>query len=132
MTTSASELEMGGTSIVRLGDLLLASVPSELDDKAVVDFSEALTTRIVERQTRGVMLDVTRLQYVDSFIARVLIEITAMARLLGARMIVAGMRPAVAITLVGLGLPLPGVETALTIEHAIERLSAPPVVGPRP
>ncbi|KWX02620.1 STAS domain-containing protein [Carbonactinospora thermoautotrophica] len=109
--------------ILRLGDVLLASVQQELDDSTALAFADELTQRIAETTARGVMLDISKLEVVDSFIARVLVEITAMARLLGARVVVAGMRPAVAMTLVELGLALPGVETALTVERALEKLA---------
>lgn len=122
----------GPSPILRLGDILLASTQSELDDKAALAFSDELTRRIADTGARGVLLDISRLEFVDSFIARVLVEITTMARLLGARVVVAGMRPAVAMTLVQLGLPLPGLETALTAEQAMEKLADTQAVDRRP
>ncbi len=115
--------ELSAIPILRLGDVLLASVQRELDDSTALAFANELTQRITETTARGVVLDISKLEIVDSFIARVLVEIAAMARLLGAQMVVAGMRPAVAITIVELGLALPGVQTALTAERALEKLA---------
>ncbi|WP_433548589.1 STAS domain-containing protein [Streptomyces sp. CA-294286] len=108
-----------GVPILRLGDVLVTGLLNELDDKSAVAFTEELTTRIVGDAARGVLIDISRLEIIDSFVARTLMELTTMARLLGARVIVAGMRPAVAITLVELGLQLTGVETALNAEAGL-------------
>ncbi|MFD9381076.1 STAS domain-containing protein [Streptomyces sp. NPDC059999] len=105
--------------VLRLGDILLTGLLSELDDRAAVSFGRELTERIADAFTRGVLIDISRLEIIDSFVARTLMEITAMARLMGARVIVAGMRPAVAVTLVELGLELTGVETAVHAEQAM-------------
>lgn len=112
--------------ILRFGDCLIASVQSELDDDTALAFADELARRISDERTRGLLLDISKLELVDSFIARLLVEITSMGRLLGARVVVAGMRPPVAITLVDLGLPLPGVDTALTVEHAMDMLAESP------
>jgi rsbT antagonist protein RsbS len=108
--------------ILRLGDVLVTGLLNELDDKAAVAFTDELTERIVSDAARGVLIDISRLEIVDSFVARTLMELTTMSRLLGARVIVAGMRPAVAITLVELGLQLTGVETALNAEQGLVAL----------
>ncbi|MFE6612119.1 STAS domain-containing protein [Amycolatopsis sp. NPDC057786] len=111
-----------GLPILRLGDILLTGLPSDLDDKTALRFTEKLTTRIADEGIRGVIIDISRLEVVDSFVARVLMQLADTGRLLGARMIVAGMRPAVAITLSELGLQLTGVRTALDAEQAMELL----------
>ncbi len=111
-----------GLPILRLGDILISGLLSDLDDTTALEFTAELTTRISAEGIRGVILDISRLEIIDSFVARVLMELAATGRLLGARMIVAGMRPAVAITLSELGLQLTGVQTALNAEQAMELL----------
>ncbi|KOG51212.1 anti-anti-sigma factor [Streptomyces griseoflavus] len=111
-----------GVPILRLGDVLVTGLLNELDDATVVAFTEELTTRITADRARGVLIDISRLEIIDSFVARTLMELTTMARLLGARVIVAGMRPPVAMTLAELGLRLAGVETALNAEHGMAAL----------
>ncbi|MFC3455155.1 STAS domain-containing protein [Amycolatopsis speibonae] len=111
-----------GLPILRLGDILIGGLLSDLDDTTALQLTDELTTRISDEGIRGVILDVSRLEIIDSFVARVLMELAATGRLLGARMIVAGMRPAVAITLSELGLRLTGVQTALNAEQAMELL----------
>ncbi|NGO74345.1 STAS domain-containing protein [Streptomyces sp. YC504] len=108
--------------ILRLGDVLVTGLLNELDDTSALTFTDELTERIVADGARGVLIDVSRLDLIDSFVARTLTELATMARLLGARVIVAGMRPAVAITLVELGLQLKGVETALNAEQGMHAL----------
>ncbi|NSC20189.1 STAS domain-containing protein [Streptomyces albus subsp. chlorinus] len=108
--------------ILRLGDTLVTGLLSELDDKQATALAEELTTRIAEDRARGVLLDISRLEIIDSFVARALMELSTMAQLLGARVIVAGMRPPVAITLVELGIELTGVETALNAEEGMAAL----------
>ncbi|MGW0362911.1 STAS domain-containing protein [Streptomyces sp. NPDC002990] len=111
-----------GVPILRLGGVLVTGLLDELDDKAAVAFAEELTERVAADRAHGVLIDISRLEIIDSFVARTLMELTTMARLLGARVIVAGMRPPVAITLVELGLELAGVETALNAEHGMAAL----------
>lgn len=111
-----------GVPILRLGDVLVTGLLNELDDKAAMAFTDELTERITADGARGVLIDITRLEIIDSFVARTLMELTTVARLLGARVVVAGMRPPVAITLVELGLRLPGVETALNAEQGMAAL----------
>lgn len=108
--------------ILRLGDVLVTGLINELDDRTATAFAEELTERIAAERARGVLIDVSRLEIIDSFVARALTELSTMARLLGARVIVAGMRPPVAITLVELGLELTGVETALNAEQGMAAL----------
>ncbi|GAA2433855.1 STAS domain-containing protein [Streptomyces macrosporus] len=108
--------------IIRLGDVLVTGIVNELDDKTATAFAEELTERIATERARGVLIDISRLEIIDSFVARTLTELSTMARLLGARVIVAGMRPPVAITLAELGLRLTGVETALNAEQGMAAL----------
>ncbi|WP_409496556.1 STAS domain-containing protein [Amycolatopsis sp. cmx-11-12] len=111
-----------GLPILRLGDILISGLVADLDDTTALRFTDELTTRISDEGIRGVILDISRLEIIDSFVARVLMQLAATGRLLGARMIVTGMRPAVAITLSELGLRLTGVQTALNAEQAMELL----------
>ncbi|MFJ6797186.1 STAS domain-containing protein [Streptomyces sp. NPDC091268] len=114
--------QSAGVPILRLGGVLVTGLLDELDDKTAVAFAEELTERIAADRVHGVLIDISRLEIIDSYVARTLTELTTMARLLGARVIVAGMRPPVAITLVELGLELAGVETALNAEQGMTAL----------
>jgi len=114
--------ESATVPILRLGDTLVTGLLNELDDKQATALAEELTARIAEDRARGVLLDISRLEIIDSFVARALMELSTMAQLLGARVIVAGMRPSVAITLVELGIELTGVETALNAEEGMSAL----------
>ncbi|WP_033262602.1 STAS domain-containing protein [Amycolatopsis vancoresmycina] len=111
-----------GLPILRLGDILLSGLLSDLDDKTALAFTDELTARIANEGIRGVIVDISRLEIIDSFVARVLMQLAGTGRLLGTQMIVAGMRPAVALTLTELGLQLTGVRTALNAEQAMELL----------
>ncbi|MFG2193264.1 STAS domain-containing protein [Streptomyces sp. NPDC048639] len=111
-----------GVPILRLGDVLVTGLLNELDDTAAMAFTEELTERVSSEGARGVLIDISRLEIIDSFVARTMMELSTVARLLGARVIVAGMRPAVAITLVELGVELVGVETALNAEQGMTAL----------
>ncbi|MDX6729587.1 MAG: rsbT antagonist protein RsbS [Baekduia sp.] len=111
--------------ILKLGHLLLVTIQVDMHDRMAVALQDDLTKRIVETGARGVLIDISGLELVDSFIGRMLSDIAAMARVLDAQTVVVGMRPAVAITLVELGLSLPGVQTALTVERGMALLPAP-------
>lgn len=121
--------------ILRMGEFLLVTIQVELDDLVAVALQEDLSQRIVKTGARGVLIDISSLRLVDSFIGRMLGTIAAISRLLDAETIVVGMQPEVAITLVELGLSLKGVHTALTVEAGMERLraavSSPGVHGQR-
>jgi rsbT antagonist protein RsbS len=109
--------------ILKIGDVLLVSIQSDLDDQSVLTLQEDLAARVVSTSATGVIIDITALEIVDSFVGRMLATIGAMSRMLDAETIVVGMRPAVAITLVELGLSLGGLRTALDLEKGIAMLS---------
>ena len=105
--------------ILRMGDFLLVTIQVDMHDRLAMTLQDDLTDRIAATRARGVLIDISALEVVDSFIGRMLANIAAMARVLDARTVVVGMRPAVAITLVELGLSLPGVQTAVDIEKGM-------------
>jgi rsbT antagonist protein RsbS len=108
--------------ILKLGDCLLVTVQVEMHDQLAMTLQDDLTTRIVDTHARGVLIDISALEIVDSFIGRMLGNIAAMSSILDAQTVVVGMQPAVAITLVELGLSLPGIRTALNVDAGIELL----------
>src|SRR5215210_489543 len=110
--------------ILRMGRYLLVTIQVDMHDRLAMTLQDDLTTRITETGARGVLLDISSLEIVDSFIGRMISNIAAMARVLDAQAVVVGMQPAVAITLVELGLSLPGVRTALNVEKGMELLQA--------
>jgi rsbT antagonist protein RsbS len=105
--------------ILKMGEFLLVTIQVEMHDRLVVTLQDELTEAIVRHGSRGVLIDISSLEIVDSFIGRALGNIASMARVLDAETVVVGMRPAVAITLVELGLSLPGVRTALNAEKGM-------------
>jgi rsbT antagonist protein RsbS len=105
--------------ILKLGDALLVTIQVDMHDRLAMALEEDLTTRIVEHGAKGVLIDISALEIVDSFIGRTLANIAMIAKVLDADTVVVGMRPAVAITLVELGLSLPGVRTALNAERGM-------------
>ncbi|SEG64990.1 rsbT antagonist protein RsbS [Thermomonospora echinospora] len=116
--------------ILKVGDVLLISIQTDLEDRTALALQEDLAEQIVRTGARGVVIDITAVEIVDSFIGRMFATIAAMSRLLDARTVVVGMRPAVAITLVELGLSLGGVHTALNLEKGMRLLAAPDPGGP--
>ena len=112
--------------ILRMGDLLLVTIQVDMHDRLALTLQDDLTTQIERTAAKGVLLDISSLDVVDSFIGRILANLSRMARILDARTVVVGMRPAVAITLVELGLSLQGVETALDVERGMRLLRRPP------
>ena len=108
--------------ILKMGDYLLVTVQVDMHDRLATTLQEDLAERIVQHRAQGVLIDISALEIVDSFIGRMIGNIAAMASVLDAHTVVVGMRPAVAITLVELGLSLPGVHTALTVERGMTRL----------
>ncbi|TQS02996.1 STAS domain-containing protein [Microbispora bryophytorum] len=108
--------------ILKLGDILIVSIQVDLDDQSVLALQEDLADTVVSSGARGVIIDITAVEIVDSFIGRMFSTIAAMTRMLDAETVVVGMRPAVAITLVELGLSLGGVRTALNLEKGVAML----------
>jgi rsbT antagonist protein RsbS len=108
--------------ILKLGEFLLVTVQVDMHDRLAMALQDDLTEKIVAVHARGVLIDISALDVVDSFIGRMLGNIASMSRILDAETVVVGMRPAVAITLVELGLSLPGVRTALDVERGMALL----------
>ena len=105
--------------ILRMGDFLLVSIQVDMHDHLVMALQEDLTDRIVSTGARGVLIDISALEIVDSFIGRMLGQVASMTTILDALTVVVGMSPAVAITLVELGMSLPGVRTGLNVERGL-------------
>ena len=105
--------------ILRMGDLLLVTIQVDMHDRLAMTLQDDLTERIVRDNAKGVLIDISALDLVDSFIGRMISNTAAMARVLDAQTVVVGMQPAVAITLVELGLTLHGVKTALNVEKGM-------------
>src|SRR5262245_19159735 len=105
--------------VLKMGECLLVSIQVDMHDRLAVTLHDDLTAKIASTRARGVLIDISALDVVDSFIGRMLGNIDAMARVLDAQTVVVVMRPAVAITLVELGLALPGVRTALDVEKGM-------------
>ena len=108
--------------ILKMADYLLVTIQVDMHDRLAMTLQDDLTSRIVEVRAKGVLIDISALEIVDSFIGRMLADIAAMSRVLDAETVVVGMRPAVAITLVELGLSLSGVRTALNVERGMDLL----------
>jgi rsbT antagonist protein RsbS len=115
--------------ILKLGQFLLVSIQVDMHDRLAMVLQEELTARIVTDSARGVLIDISSLDIVDSFIGRMLSNIAGMARVLDAETVVVGMQPSVAITLVELGLSLPGIRTALNVDRGMELLKASLIAG---
>ena len=110
--------------ILKMGEFLLVSIQVDMHDRLAMTLQEDLTSRIVQDRAHGVLIDISSLQIVDSFIGRMISNIAAMSRVLDAQTVVVGMQPAVAITLVELGLAMPGVRTALNVDKGMDLLRA--------
>jgi rsbT antagonist protein RsbS len=113
---------MSVVPIVDIDDVLFVSVGDELEDQAVATLQQELAERVVSTRARGVLIDISVLDVVDSYMARALHEIAAATALLSATTVVVGMRPEVAITLAELGLTLPGMRTALSVREGLAAL----------
>lgn len=107
-----------------MGEFLLVTIQVDMHDRLAVQLQDDLTSRVSDTGARGVLIDISSLEIVDSFIGRMIANIAAMSRVLDAQTVVVGMQPAVAITLVELGLTLPGVRTALNVEKGMALLNA--------
>ena len=110
--------------ILRMGEFLLVTIQVDMHDRLALTLQDDLTSMIERTGARGVLIDISALEMVDSFIGRMIANISGMSRILDASTVLVGMRPAVAITLVELGLSLEGVQTALNVERGMERLQA--------
>lgn len=117
--------------VLKLGDVLLVTLQGDLHDHAAEKLQQDIVEAIARSSVTGVVIDVSGVEIVDSFLGRVFAEIAATARLLAAQTVVAGMRPAVAITLVELGLTLPGLRTALDTQEALRMLTQASAALPR-
>jgi rsbT antagonist protein RsbS len=117
--------------ILKMGEYLLVTIQVDMHDRLALQLQDDLTGRIVTARAKGVLIDISALEMVDSFIGRVLGDIAAMSQVLDAETVVVGMRPAVAITLVELGLTLNGVRTALDIERGMALLRSRVEAGGR-
>jgi rsbT antagonist protein RsbS len=115
---------MAEIPVLKIRDILLVSIQIDMHDRLALQLQDDLTNRIVRDGARGVMIDISALDIVDSFIGRMLNNIAAMSRVLDAVTVVVGMRPAVAITLVELGLTLTGVRTALNVDKGLALIEA--------
>jgi len=108
--------------ILKMGVFLLVTIQVDMHDQLATTLQDDLTERIAKERSRGVLIDISALDVVDSFIGRMIANISAMSRVLDAETVVVGMQPSVAITLVELGLPLEGVFTALNVEKGMALL----------
>ena len=108
--------------ILKMGPFLLVSIQVDMHDRLAMTLQDDLTSMIEKTGARGVLIDISALEMVDSFIGRMIANISGMSRILDARTVLVGMRPAVAITLVELGLSLEGVRTALDVDRGMRRL----------
>ena len=108
--------------ILKMGSYLLVTIQVEMHDRLAMTLQSDLTEEIRRSKSRGVLIDISSLEVVDSFIGRMLRDVASMSKLLGAHTVVVGMRPAVAITLVELGLRLQGIHTALSVEKGMDLL----------
>jgi rsbT antagonist protein RsbS len=105
--------------ILRMGDFLLVTIQVDMHDQLALKLQDDLSNAIQKHATKGVLIDISSLEMVDSFIGRMVADISGMGKILGAETVLVGMQPAVAITLVELGLSLPGVATALNVERGM-------------
>lgn len=113
---------MDRVPILKLGDCLLVTIQVDMHDQLALTLQDDLTQKIVSTRARGVLIDISALEMVDSFMGRMLGNLASMSRILDAQTVVVGMRPAVAITLVELGMSLPGIRTALNVDAGLKLL----------
>ena len=110
--------------ILQMGEFLIVTIQVDMHDRLALALQDDLTNKIAATNAKGVLIDISSLEIVDSFIGRMLSNISGMARILDAQTVLTGMQPAVAITLVELGLSLPGIRTALNVERGMGLLRA--------
>jgi rsbT antagonist protein RsbS len=115
--------------ILKMGEFLLVTIQVDMHDRLALTLQDDLTSQIVKFGAHGVLIDISALEIVDSFIGRMLASIASMAHLLDAETVVVGMQPAVAITLVELGLPMRGIRTALDVEKGMQALRGAILAG---
>ncbi|MEB6550521.1 STAS domain-containing protein [Heyndrickxia sporothermodurans] len=108
--------------ILKLKECLLISIQWELDDQTALEFQEDLLHKIHATSARGVVIDITSIDFIDSFIAKVLGDVISMSKLMGAKVVITGIQPAVAITLIELGIRLEDVLTAIDLDSGLEKL----------
>lgn len=108
--------------ILRMGDLLIVTIQVDMHDRLAMTLQDDLTREIIASNAQGVLIDISSLDMIDSFIGRMLSNISSMSSILAAQTVVVGMQPAVAITLVELGMSMPGVRTALNVEKGMTLL----------
>lgn len=118
---------MNAAAIYPVEGVLLVSIQDDITDTDILDLQDSLSTKITEENASGVVIDISGLDIVDTFVGRVLAQLTAVARLLDAETFVVGMRPAVAMTLVELGMYLPENRTALSLTHALRKMREAPL-----
>jgi rsbT antagonist protein RsbS len=112
-------------SVVKIREILIVTLPSDPDDSTVAALQEKVLTSMERHQAKGVVLDLSAVETLDSFFARTVAETAQMIGIMGGRTIVVGMRPAVAITTTQIGLALGSIETALTVDRALDRVMQP-------
>ncbi len=108
--------------ILRIKDILLTSIQVDLTDQDALEFQRDVLSRVSETEAKGVVIDISALDVVDSFLARVLNDTANMARLLGTQVVICGMQPPVALTLIEMGRELVGVETVLNLDQGMEKI----------
>lgn len=108
--------------ILKLKDCLIVSIQWELDDQTALSFQEDLLNKLHTTSAKGVVIDLTPIDFIDSFIAKVLGDVIGMSSLMGAKVVITGIQPAVAITLIELGIRLENIATALDLENGLEKL----------
>ena len=131
MTGAVTFPSEGHVPVLKLGGVLLVTLQGDLYDSTAEQLQQDIGATVADSAINGVVIDLSGVEVVDSFMGRVLSDVAAMTRLLAAQTVVAGMRPAVAITLVELGLTLPGLRTALNTEEALRLLGAEVSALPR-
>jgi len=121
---------MQNIPIQKIGDLLLVTIQVDMHDRLVTALQNDLTSRVKETGAHGVIIDISALEMVDSFIGRMLGNIAAMTSIMDAQTVIVGMQPAIAITLVELGISMPGVLTALNVEQGMQLLQQRTALNP--